>query len=122
MNKVQEQIARKRLGWVDHARLGILAACGDDVVSPTFHVRPTVDPLKFILKITLKQPLAKATRGHLRTYLRCWANEFGCEAPIINIQNNWVQAEVLTTARVWSRDAKNGRFVKGGHRFERRPR
>ena len=85
-----------------------------------FKVFTTVDPLRFILKITLHIPLAKETRAPLRRYLRCWASEFSCELPVINIQNRWVQAEVLTQQRVWSRDAK-GKF-KGGRRFEGRSR
>ena len=120
MNTVQKKAARKRLHWVELARQGILEAIDEDVVAPTFRVVETVDPIRFHLKITLRMPLAKGTRAPLRTYLRCWARAFGCEVPIINITKRWVQAEVLTRSRVWSRDAK-GKF-KGGHRFERRSR
>jgi hypothetical protein len=120
MNAVQKKAAQKRLQWVEHARLGILSACGEDVVAPTFSVHPTVDPIRFILKITLRVPIAKGTREPLRTYIRCWAGEFDCEVPIFNITKRWIQAEVLTAQRVWSRDAK-GKF-KGGRRFERRTR
>lgn len=122
MTSSKEHFARQRLQWVEHARQGILAAVGDDVMSPQFEVFPTVDPLRFILKITLLRPVAKGTRGPLRTYLRAWAKEFSCDMPIIDIQERWVQAEVLTQTRVWSRNAK-GMFNKGDHqRFERRPR
>jgi hypothetical protein len=41
--------------------------------------------------------------------------------PIIRINDFWVQAEVLTQTRTWSRDAK-GHFHKGGKRFVSRPR
>ena len=105
---------------MEHARQGILAAIGDEVIAPQFQVFPTVDPLRFILKITLLLPLGKATREPLRMYLRAWAAEFSCDVPIVDIHESWIQAEVLTQTRVWSRDAK-GKF-KGGQRFERRPR
>lgn len=117
----KERLARERLQWVEHARIGILAAIDEDVINPEFQVFPTVDPLRFILKITLLRPLGKATREPLRAYLRAWAQEFSCDIPIINITDFWVQGEVLTRQRTWSRDAKTGKF-KGGHRFERRPR
>lgn len=117
----EEKLARQRLQWVEHARLGILSAVGDDVVHPQFQVFPTVDPLRFILKITLLLPIGKATREPLRAYLRAWAQEFSCDVPIIDIHNGWIQAEVLTQQRTWSRDGKTGQF-KGGQRFVRRPR
>ena len=120
MTSSKERFARERLQWVERCRQGILSAIGDDVVDSQFKVFPTVDPLRFILKISLKIPLGKDTRAPLRTYIRCCADELDCEVPIINIQERWVQAEVLTKQRVWSRDAK-GRF-KGGRRFESRPR
>jgi hypothetical protein len=116
----KERLARERLEWVELARRGILDAVGDDVVHPEFQVFPTVDPLRFILKITLLRPLGKATREPLRGYLRAWAQEFSCDVPIIDIHDGWVQAEVLTQTRVWSRDAKTGKFQ--GQRFVRRPR
>lgn len=106
---------------MEHARKGILFAIGDDVVEPTFQVFPTVDPIRFILKVTLRLPLGKNTRAPLRTYLRCWAAEFNCELTIIDITKTRIQAEILTKTRKWSRDTK-GRFKKGGRRFERRPR
>lgn len=112
MTSAKEQLARQRLQWVEHARQGILAAVGDDVVHEQFKVYPTVDPLRFILKITLKIPLGKGTRTPLRNYLRLWAEEYSCELPRIDIQNNRVQAEILTQQRVWSRNEK-GRFVRG---------
>jgi hypothetical protein len=115
----EERLARERLQWVEHARKGVLDAVGDDVVKPEFQVFPTVDPLRFILKITLLRPLAKGTREPLRGYLRAWAQEYSCDVPVINITNAWVQAEILTQVRVWSRDAKTGKF-KGGQRFVRR--
>jgi hypothetical protein len=113
-----ERLARQRLQWVEHARIGILDAVGDDVVNPQFQVFPTVDPLRFILKITLLLPLGKATREPLRGYLRAWAQEYGCDVPIINITDGWVQAEVLTRSRTWSRDAKTR---KGDQKFKRGP-
>jgi len=116
----EERLARQRLQWVEHARQGILAAVGEGVIDPQFQVFPTVDPLRFILKITLLVPLGKATREPLRNYLRAWAKEFSCDVPVIDIHESWIQAEVLTQQRFWSRDAK-GKF-KGGQRFERRLR
>jgi len=98
------------------ARDGIIRAC-DDAVSESVHVFPTVDPLCFILKITLRYPLAKGTRSPLRTYLRCWAEDHGCDVPVIRINDHYVQAEVLTRSRIWHRDQK-GRF-KPQKRFER---
>ena len=117
MTKVDRGIDRKRLEWVGPARDGIIRAC-DDAVSETFHVYPTVDPLRFILKIPLRSPLAKGTRAPFRTYLRCWAEEHGCDIPVIRINDRYVQAEVLTRCRVWHRDQK-GRF-KPRKRFERK--
>jgi len=115
-------MARNRFQWVEMARLGIVSALGDDVVSARFMVYPTVDPLRFILKITLHMPLVKGTRAPLRSYLRAWASEFSCDITTIDIQPRYIQAEVLTQSRVWSRDAKSGRF-KQNQRFERkRPR
>lgn len=122
MTSSKKHFAQQRLQWVEHARQGILAAVGDDVMDSQFKAYPTVDPLRFILKITLLRPLAKGTREPLRRYLRAWAKEFSCDVPIIDIQDGWVQAEVLTQTRVWSRNAK-GMFTKGDQRrFERRPR
>jgi len=121
MTTSKKHLAKTRLQWVEHARLGILSAVGEDVVKPQFRVFSTVDPLRFILSINLTLPLAKNTRKPLRDYIRAWAEEFGCEVPVIDIQNSRVQAEVLTKERVWSRDAK-GKFTKGARRFERRPR
>jgi hypothetical protein len=118
VSTVTQNIARKRLSWVDDARKGILQACGDDVVSETFHVFPTVDPIRFILKIPLKFPIGKNTRAPLRTYLRCWAEDHGCDVPVIRINDRHIQAEVLTQTRVWHRDQK-GRF-KPQKRFERK--
>jgi hypothetical protein len=117
----KERLARQRLQWVEHVRQGILAAVDEEVIDPTFQVFPTVDPIRFILKINLRLPIGKETREPLREYLRCWAREFSCDVPVINITNSWIQAEVLTQVRVWSRDAKTGKF-QGGHRFERRTR
>jgi hypothetical protein len=117
MNFSDKQAALKRLDWVEKARIGIIAAI-DDAVDPTFKVFPTVDPLKFILKISLTRPLRKSTRDPLRQYLRCWAQEYGCDVPIINIENNRVQAQVLTRQKVWTRNAQ-GRF-KPKERFVRK--
>lgn len=121
MANVKDKIKRERLKWVDPARTGILSAIGEDVVDPTFKVFPTVDPLKHVLKITLRRPISKETRPHLRTYLRLRAEQEGCELPIIRITDRWIQAEVLIGHRVWSRDEK-GKFKKAPRRFERRPR
>lgn len=121
MTYASRKSAQERLSWVEDARQGILRAIGDDVVHPQFLAFPTVDPLKFMLKITLNRPLAKGTREPFRSYLRCWAEQQGCEVPIIRINDFWIQAEVLIQHRHWSRDAK-GKFQKGGKRFTRRPR
>lgn len=119
---VSQDINRKRLRWIEHARQGILRALEEDMVDPEFRAHSTVDPLRFILKVTLRAPFGKELRESFRTYLRCWAEEFGCELPIINIKKNSVQAEVLTKQRHWSRD-ELGRFKnKTTRRFERRPR
>jgi hypothetical protein len=117
MSVVDQKIARKRLEWVDLARGGIIRAC-DDVVGKTFHVFPTVDPLRFILKIPLNFPIGKDTRAPLRAYLRCWAEDHGCDVPVIRINDYYIQAEILTRARVWHRDQK-GRFSPQ-KRFERK--
>jgi len=109
---VSRKVDRDRLRWIEHARAGIIAAVGD-VVRPNFRAFPTVDPLRFILKITLNRPFAKATRAPLRTYIRCWAKEFECEVPVIRITDKHVQAEILTRQRHWHRNSK-GMFMKGG--------
>jgi hypothetical protein len=111
---------RKRIEWVEGARTDLLMAIGEDVMSPTIHVASTVDPLKFILKIDLKRPLQDGTREHLRRFLRCIAEDNGCELPIIRITERWIQAELLIQQRVWERNAL-GRF-KGARRFESRSR
>ena len=121
MSIVSREIATKRLSWVEDARQGILSAIGDDLIHPQFQVFPTVDPIKFVLKITLLAPLRKETREPLREYLRYWAEKHDCELPIIRITDRWVQAEVLTRHRHMERDL-HGRFKKGGKRFVRRPR
>ena len=107
----KERLARKRLGWIEHARLGIISALGDDMVDSQFKAFPTVDPLRFILKIPLHLPIPKDARGPLRTYLRCWADEYKCDVGPIRITKRWIQAEVLTQERTWSRDEK-GQFTK----------
>ena len=116
MTDSSQRMARERLSWIEDLRIGILGAVGEDVVSPQFQAFPTVDPLKFLVKITLRRPLAKKTREPLRAYFRCQAEKHGCEAPIIRITDQWIQAEVLTVHRTWSRDA-HGQFHKGGRRF-----
>jgi len=121
MPNVNRKAIRERLSWVEPARLGLLSALGDDVMNPRIRVAQTVDPLKLILSVALRRPLEKGTRPHLRTYLRCYAEAHGCELPIIRITNTRVQAEVLIQQRRWNRNA-DGRFKKGGKRFERRPR
>ena len=119
MSNVQDDIIRKRLAWVERVRQGLVDAL-DDVMNPKIRVFPTVDPLRFILKVTLQRPLANATRQPLREYMRGVASLSGCELPVINITDRWIQAEVLTETRHWERDDK-GKF-KGPKRFERRPR
>jgi len=119
MNFGDKRLARQRLDWVELARAGIVSAVGE-VVDPTFKVVPTVDPLKFILKITLRHPLQKNTRAPLRTYLRCWAKQYGCDVPIVNIGPSRVQAEVLTRERTWDRNAR-GRFLPRERFVKRRP-
>jgi hypothetical protein len=121
MTTSSQKAARDRLSWVEDARQGILRAIGDDVVQPLFKAHPTVDPLKYILRITLRHPLAKETRPHIRAYLRCMADATGCDVPVIRITDQWIQAEVLTVHRYWSRDDQ-GRFKKRPKRFERRSR
>ena len=121
MSKVSQQILRERLSWIEDARKGILRAMGDDLVDSRFRVFPTVDPLRFILKITLLSPVRKDLREPIRTYLRYWAEKHDCELPVIRIEPDRVQAEVLIQHRHWSRD-QHGRFKKGGKRFVRRPR
>lgn len=118
MSVVDQRTAKKRLEWIDPAREGILRAC-DDSVKQTFHVFPTVDPIRFILKIPLRHPLGKNTRSPLRTYLRCWAEDNGCDIPIIRINDRYIQAEVLTVSRVWDRDSM-GRFKPATRRFEKK--
>lgn len=117
---VSRQIVLKRIEWVEQARQDLLMALGEDIMQPTIHVVPTVDPLRFILKITLKRPIQKGTREHLRMFLRSVAEEHACELPVINITDHWIQAELLIQQRVWNRNAQ-GQF-KGPRRFESRTR
>jgi len=119
MPNVTRSAIRRRLAWVESARLGLISALGDDVMHSRVRVTPTVDPLKLILSVALKIPLAKGTRPHLRTYLRCHAEMHGCELPIIRITDKRVQAEVLIESRYKPRDHL-GRFKKRGRRFERK--
>lgn len=119
MDVVSKRVIENRFTWVRPAKQGILRAVGDPIIGRIV-VRPTVDPLRYILKLELTRRIQKATRDPLRTYLRCWAEMEGCEVPIININDSCIQAEVLIQHRHWSRDAQ-GRF-KGGRRFERRIR
>ena len=104
---------KERLQWVEEARVGLLTALGDDLMSPAIFVIPTADPLKFILKINLVRPVQQETREPLRTYIRCIAKMGGCELPIIRIEDHYVQAEILIGARHWNRDAK-GKFLGPG--------
>jgi len=120
MSKVSQDILRKRLSWVENARQGMLRAMGDDFVDPTFQIFPTVDPIRVILKITLRMPVRKETREPIRQYLRYWAEENGCELPVIRIEDTHIQAEVLIQHRHWSKE--HGRPNKFGKRFVRRPR
>jgi hypothetical protein len=117
MNPVTQERIKKRLKWVDSARGGITRACGD-TVNPRFDIFPTVDPLRFILKIALRHPLGKSTRKPLRAYLRYWAEDNGCDIPRIRINDRYIQAEILTDGRVWRRDPF-GRFKKKPKRFEK---
>ena len=119
MDHVSKRIL-DRFTWVEPARQGIIRAIGDPIIHEKVGIFPTVDPIRLILKMSLRRRLHKGTRQPLRTYLRCWAEMEGCEVPIININDSCIQAEVLIQHRFWSRDA-HGRF-KGGRRFERRPR
>lgn len=116
---VKQRILEKRFTWVKPAVQGMHRAIGDPIVSEII-IRPTVDPIRLILKLRLSRKIHKGTRSPLRTYLRCWAEMEGCEVPIINITDRCIQAEVLIQHRHWERDA-HGRF-KGGRRFERRAR
>jgi hypothetical protein len=120
MDHVNKKIIKKRFTWLEPARQGIIRAIGDPVIHEKMSILPTVDPIRLILKLRLTRKIGKATREPLRTYLRCWAEMEGCELPIININDNCIQAEVLIQHRHWERDA-HGRF-KGGRRFERRSR
>lgn len=95
----QKEIIRRRLEWVEHARQGILAAIGDDIIEPDFKAFPTDDPIKFILEAYLRQPLATSTRAPLRKYMRLWARLYDCEVPIINISAKEIRAEVYTKGR-----------------------
>lgn len=118
MTNVSQKIMKERLAWVERARRGLFDAL-EDSMHQQVRVYPTVDPLRFILKVTLNNPIAKASRAPLRQYLRCVAATSDCEIPSVNITDNWIQAEVLTQRRHVERDGK-GRF-KGPRRFERRP-
>jgi hypothetical protein len=95
---ISQEILRERLSWIDSARNGILEAI-EGKVDATFKVHPTVDPLKVILRINLYRPLCKNTREPLRTYLRLWAHKYDCRVPIVNINDKWIQAEVLIKSR-----------------------
>jgi hypothetical protein len=117
MDYASQKVIEKRFTWVEPARQGIVRAIGDPIIHETVGILPTVDPIRFILKLQLSRKLGKATRSPLRTYLRCWAEMEGCDLPIINITDRYIQAEVLIKHRQWERDT-HGRF-KGSRRFER---
>jgi hypothetical protein len=96
----------RRMEWVESARQGLLRALEEEVMDPVVEVFPTVDPLRVILKITLRRPVAKASRLHLRRYLRAWAEKYNCEIPNIAITDRWVQGNVLIKHRHWKPDVK----------------
>lgn len=96
------RLTRERLRWVEVFRIGILRLLGEDVVHHTVRVSPTADPLKFILHLPLLRPMSKGSRKPFRQYMRQCAQECNCEVPIININNHYVQAEVLTKHRLWA--------------------
>lgn len=100
--------AKHRLSWIENARQGLLGALGEDVMSPTVEVRHTIDPLKFILTITLLHPLAKGSREPVRVYLRGWAEMLDCHLPVINITDKLIRAEVLTEHRFTRKNVEPG--------------
>ena len=116
---VSQQIIYERLKWVEDVRENLLFIL-EDKMDPVIHVIPTVDPLKLILKISLRRPLAKGSREPIRVFMRACAAAHGCELPIIRMEDNHIQAEVLIEERHWQRD-RRGQFT-GPRRFERGPR
>jgi hypothetical protein len=102
--------AKERLSWVKTAKTGMLLIFDDDIDS-TFRIRSTVDPIRFILSISLRYPIAKEARKHVRAFIRTCAKEGDCEVPTIRITDRGIQAEILTKTRHRARDAK-GKFVK----------
>lgn len=105
------------MAWVETARHGLLMILDTDI-DPNFVVRPTVDPLRFILSITLRFPLAKAAREPLRGFIRSCARSGDCEVSTIKITDRSIHAEILTKHRHRSRDER-GKFLK--QRFGGRP-
>ena len=105
MDKAKEDRIRERLAWVDVVREGIIAAVGSDVIFHTFQVRPTTDPLKFIMRIPLLKPLAKETRQPLRVFIRQSAKGAGCVITKIYIGDREIRAEVSTKTRYWHKDS-----------------
>jgi hypothetical protein len=99
-------VLKNRMEWVEHMRLGLLRAIEEDVMDPVVKVFPTVDPIRVILKITLVNPIAKASRLHMRRYLRAWAEKHNCEIPQIEITDRWVQGNVLIKHRHWKPDVE----------------
>lgn len=83
----------------------------DDDIDPSFRIRPTVDPIRFIISIGLRFPLVKEARAPLRAFIRHCARKGDCEVPIINITKDRIQAEVFIKHRYRAKDAK-GRFMK----------
>lgn len=110
MPKVKRDVDKKRLEWVKSAKKGLLMVFDDDI-DPNFKIRSTVDPIRFILSITLRYPIAKEARRAVRFFIRTCASKGDCEVPVINITNSRVQAEILTKHRYRARDEK-GKFYK----------
>ena len=95
---------RERLEWVEHARKGILLALSESI-DPTFSVIPTVDPLKFILKISTRSNLPDAAIRPMRIFLRIWAGKYNCDLPVIKRMKTEIRAEVLIKHRSWKKNA-----------------
>lgn len=95
----QVNIIRRRLTWLEQTRKELLHLIGEDTLVSEFRVLPTVDPLKFILRIRLYYPLAKASRQPFRDYLRIRAGQADCELPVIKIDGTSVTVEMLIKHR-----------------------
>ena len=106
MTSAKKRLAKKRLEWVAYAHQGIFEAVGEDVISPTFKVHTTVDPLQFILTARLLTPLSKSTYAPLRKYLKIWAESYGCTVRTCRITHGGIQATISIRERTWDRDFK----------------